>query len=483
MGIIYKTDADGQKTRIQYTHFGQVSQVFLAAADQPAAGDIVLKKFRYNTWGELEEANTYDGNGTTAGCVRKTECYTYDSFGRVLTRSIPQAGYEERYLYEEVFVDPTDGKKYDREQKTVRGDSSAPDLVTEVYKDQKGQIRKEFLTGTRMATYEYDNAGNNIRKTDALNKTEQYEYDYAGRVVKTIRTDAGQNRTVRVEYDTLGNKRFSWDEAGEKTEFQYDGAGRLIQITAPFDGRSQIVKYFYDAAGNVTWEKKSQDSGWQETQYVYDVRNRLTDTCQYLSQNNWIRNKTQYDVMDRIIWIRIGDTPSGDGQQITKYTYDRFGNVVTMTDARGCKESCQYDKVGRLQEKTDRNGNRTAYQYDALERLKKETVQSKTAHGTMTSEREYAYSKTGQTSWDSSRENEDGRQTAFLETRYYYDKKGQLSRQEDPGNVVKGYSYDLCGNRQYFRLTRKGQAVPDVNLYYMYDDLHRLKQVRRDKGQ
>jgi len=71
-----------------------------------------------------------------------------------------------------------------------------------------------------MATYEYDNAGNNIKKTDALNKTEQCEYDYAVRVVKTIRTDAGQKRTIRVEYDALGNKRFSWDEAGEKTEFQ-----------------------------------------------------------------------------------------------------------------------------------------------------------------------------------------------------------------------------------------------------------------------
>ena len=220
---ITKTDANGQKTRIQYTPFGQVSQVCLAAADQPATGDIVLKKFRYNTLGELEEVNTYDGNGTTADCVRKTECYTYDSFGRVLTRSIPQVGYEERYLYNEVFVDPTDGKKYGWEQKTVKGDNSAPDIVTEVYRDQKGQIRMEFLAGIRMVTYEYDNAGNNIRKTDALNKTEQYAYDYAGRVVKTIRTDAGQNRTVRVEYDALGNKRFNWDEAGEKTEFRYDG--------------------------------------------------------------------------------------------------------------------------------------------------------------------------------------------------------------------------------------------------------------------
>lgn len=477
---ITKTDANNQKTRIQYTPFGQVAEVSLVTSDQLSDGMIILKKFRYNTWGELEEANTYNGNGTTTACIKKTENYTYDSFGRVLTREIPQIGYVEQYQYEDVFVDPANGKKYNREQKKVCGDDLVPELVTVVYKDQKGQIRKEYLAGSQMTAYDYDNVGNVISKTDALGKVKYYEYDYADRLVKTIQKDGNQQRTVHVEYDGLGNKRFSWDEAEEKTEFQYDPAGRLMQIKAPFDGRDQFVKYFYDAAGNVTWEKKSQDSGWQETQYVYDVRNRLTDTCQYLSQNNWIRNRTQYDAMDRIVWTRTGDTPSGDGRQITKYTYDRFGNIVTMTDARGCKESYQYDKVGRLQEKTDRNGNRTVYQFDALERLKKETVQSKSADGMIISEREYSYNKTGQASWEASRENVDGKQTTFLETKYFYDPKGRLIRQGDPGNVVKEYSYDTYGNRQSFRLTRNGQAAPDVNLYYVYDDLHRLKQVRRD---
>lgn len=482
LNFITETDANHQKRRIQYTPFGQIKQVCLAVSNEPTSGDVVLQDFRYNSWGELTETVTYDGNGTAANHVRKTERYTYDSFGRVLSHTIPQVGHEEKYEYNEVFIDPADGRKYYRELKKVIGDASAPDIVTECYKDQKGQVRKEILAGERLFTYEYDNAGNNIRKIDVRNKVERWEYDYAGRAVKSICMDSGQERITSIQYDALGNKRFHWDEAGKKTEYQYDKAGRLIQVTAPFDHRSQIVKYYYDGAGNVIGEKKAQKDGWQETQYVYDARNRLTDTYQYLSPGSWIRTTCQYDAMNQVILRRIGDTPAGEGREVTKYAYDRFGNVTAMTDARSCTEYYEYDKAGRLQKKTDRNKDQTIYQHDALERLIKETVQKRTPDGLVMSEREYFYGKNGKRIKEVSRESVGGKQTVFLETKYRYNNKGQLCRQEDPGNTGKDYTYDIYGNRQSFQLTRQGNASPDVSLYYTYDDLYRLKQVRKNSA-
>uniref|UniRef100_UPI0006D22E53 hypothetical protein n=1 Tax=Clostridium sp. NkU-1 TaxID=1095009 RepID=UPI0006D22E53 len=350
LNYITETDANHQKKRIQYTPFGQIQQVCLAVSNEPTSGDVVLQDFRYNSWGELTEAVTYDGIGTAADNIRKTERYSYDSFGRVLSYTIPQVGYEEKHEYNEVFTDPADGMKYFREVKKGHRRRSAPDIVTECYKDQKDQVRKELLDGERVFTYKYDNAGNNISKIDDRN-TEHFEYDYAGRVVKSIRTDSGQERITSIQYDALGNKRFQWDEAGKRTEFQYDKAGRLVQTLAPFDHRSQKVKYYYDGAGNIIWEKKAQKDGWQETQYVYDARNRLTDTYQYLSPGNWIKTICRYDAMNQVILRRTGDTPSGEGREVTKYTYDRFGNVTAMTDARGCTEYYEYDKAGRLQKK------------------------------------------------------------------------------------------------------------------------------------
>ena len=480
LNYMTETDANHQKRRIQYTPFGEIQQICLAVSNEPSFGDVVIQDFRYNSWGELIEAVTYDGNGTSAANVRKTERYTYDSFGRLLSRAIPQVGYEEKYEYNEVFTDSSDGKIYNREVKKVIGDIYAPDIVTECYKDQKNRVRKELLAGEQMFTYEYDNAGNNIRKTDSRNNTEQWQYDYAGHCVKSIRMDSGQERVTNTQYDALGNKRFYWDENGNKTDFQYDKAKRLIQITSPFDYRSQVVKYFYDGAGNITAEKKAQNDGWQETQYVYDARNRLIETYQHLDPDSWIKTSCRYDVMNHIILRRLGDTPSGEGREVTKYIYDRFGNVTSMTDSRGYTEYYEYDKVGRLQKKTDRNKDQTIYQYDALERLIKETVQKRTPDGTLISEREFAYSRNGSRVGEVSREFVGGKQTVHLETKCNFNSKGQLTLQQDPGNVKKEYTYDIYGNRLSFQMTREGNASPDISLHYTYDDLYRLKQVRKN---
>lgn len=482
LNYITETDANHKKRRIQYTPFGQIRQVCLATSNEPASGDVVLQDFQYNTWGELIKAVTYDGNGCTAEHVRKTEHYTYDSFGRVLSRKIPQVGFEETYEYNEVYTDPLDGRKYFRELKKIIGDTSAPDIITEYYKDQKGQVRKEFLAGERMFTYEYDNTGNIIKKIDARNNIERQDYDYAGRIVKTTRTESGQDRITRIQYDSLGNKRFYWDESGKMTEYQYDKAGRLIQVISPFDHRNQFVKYYYDGASNIIWEKKAQKDGWQEIQYEYDARNRITDIYQYLSPNNWIRTIFRYDAMNQVILRRTGDTLSSEGREVIKYTYDRFGNVTSMTDARGCTEYYEYDKTGRLQKKTDRNKDQTFYQHNALGHLLKETVQKSTPEGIVISEREYAYSKNSKQIREISRESVRGKQTVFLETKYHYNNKGQLTHQEDPGYVNKYYTYDISGKRKSFQLTHKGTTSPDISLYYIYDDLCHLKQVRKNNA-
>ena len=51
-----------------------------------------------------------------------------------------------------------------------------------------------------------------------------------------------------------------------------------------------------------------------------------------------------------------------DGQ-LTSYTYDRLGNMLTLTDAMGLTELFEYGLAGLMTEKTDRNGNVTTCPY------------------------------------------------------------------------------------------------------------------------
>ena len=85
------------------------------------------------------------------------------------------------------------------------------------------------------------------------------------------------------------------------------------------------------------------------------------------------------------------DAVDGTGGSVTSYTYDRFGNVLTMTDALGKTEQCTYSPLGRLTQKTDRADITLKYAYDALGR-----VISISGNGGANAIR-YVYAKTGPT--------------------------------------------------------------------------------------
>ena len=82
---------------------------------------------------------------------------------------------------------------------------------------------------------------------------------------------------------------------------------------------------------------------------------------------------------------------STSGGKTTSYTYDRFGNTLSVTDALGQSETYNYSTLGKLLSKTDRNGVTTSYSYDALGR----TISICASSGTITDVVRTTYTKTG----------------------------------------------------------------------------------------
>ena len=481
--FITATDENQFKRRYEYTPLGQIDRVFLARGNAPETVDILLFQHEYDALGRKTSEKAYDGNGIASGNVKTTAMYVYDRFDRITSKTVTEVDYAETHVYTDVYADPDDpGRLYFFHQKTIAGNgAAAPSLVTTSYTDQQGQVRKTFSGGARVATYIYNKVGDIVGQLDAMSRQTVWTHDYAGRSTSSTQWLNGRAQTARAEYDNLGNKKYSWDYMGRQTELFYDAAGRLIRQVSPFDTRKSTIKNYYDPAGNLLWRKVNEGTYWHEREYRYDSRNRQTEVLQYTFKNlhnlngaRWLRTVFGYDSVGNTTEIRTGYTESSNSHNAIRYTYNRFGTVLTITDAQGQIERFQYDNIGTIRNYTDRNGRMTHFEHDALGRLTRESVTANILGRQITSAREVVYARTGAKHIETSRETGGNK----LAIEYAYNNRGELVRQVDPDGVIKEYTYNTNGTLETFRLFLSGIASPEIFLHYAYDDLNRLNLVR-----
>lgn len=74
---------------------------------------------------------------------------------------------------------------------------------------------------------------------------------------------------------------------------------------------------------------------------------------------------TDYDVDVRGNVIRETVHLEDGGTAVTGYTYDAYGNMLSMTDAKGNKTEFQYDHDDRLTKEIRPDGTCYAYRYDS----------------------------------------------------------------------------------------------------------------------
>src|SRR5262245_59039166 len=177
--------------------------------------------------------------------------------------------------------------------------------------------------------YGYDNMGHRITQTNPFatggtpGPNTTYSYDLLGRT--TLVTLPGGN-TVQTSYSNSTIVTVT-DQVNRKMKRESDGLGRLIKVT------EQDV-----STGNLT----------QETNYTYDIADRLTQ----VNQGNQLRS-FKYDAEGKLLFERIPEQSAtiNDGTGTfwsSKYTYTAWGAVETKTDARGVIATSTYDTLHRL---------------------------------------------------------------------------------------------------------------------------------------
>lgn len=372
-------------------------------------------------------------------------------------------------------------------------------VVTSVKEREK---QPDFITEK---VYEYDDNGNNtcITSRNKNDKEEKWvekkikrEYDEFGHLIKEYTSNIEDNIPIDYEYDICGNiirERIPQKKDGEKIFYEiidsrYDYHGNLVEKKVHLDGNKyKTSEYGYDIANNLISVKSSTEKGKSSfAQYLYDSKGRKIRQFTGLSRLARIEVKEGKDVSNDNYYdggkeysIIISGLNKLDELSETKYEYNKKGEIFSITEPNGRKETYTYDLVGNLTSDRIENVKEIINKYDSLNRLvstternlenKNETVKS------------FWYDKYGRVN----QTKETTAEGSTVETRNTYDALTDNSIGEriilESGVVLeKEYSYDSAGNKKSL-IIKKGKDIL-YSLNYEYDGDSKVISVSKDDG-
>jgi RHS repeat-associated protein len=417
------SDTDAMGRRLQYEYYADdlLRRVVLKNFHDPggATRDYVI------------EENTYDGAGHLTRRVeangRLATTHTVDRAGKVAS-TVADPGRANRT---NTFTFDANGNvtKATRtgNSSNVPGFDAHPVEQVEYGYDDAGNVTSEKVTAgtqTRLTSYTYDRRGLRTSATDPRGNetgadkaafTSNYEHDELGQLVKVTgppvvaETTEQASATVRpvdtLGYNSFGEQVTAKDAVGRVTRSQYDRAGRLVRQIAPSHtppGASTPVNptsiLDYDALGNLIARTAP---GGSVSRFVYDQLNRVT--------------------------VRDEPADTNDQRALTRFTYTRTGEVLSVTGPTGARVESTYDDLDRPV---------TSTQFERYPQA-----------GTFTTT--MSYNDLGDVRSITT--------PSGAATLNEFDTVGQLIKTTSPTGVVSQFGYDYAG-RQVYRADGLGRA-------------------------
>ncbi|NRR31473.1 LysM peptidoglycan-binding domain-containing protein [Oxalobacteraceae bacterium] len=399
--------------------------------------------------------NVYDAAGRLLRSTQNgaTTYYVYDAFGRVTGQVAPNGELTE-YVY-------------DADNRLIRTTAYA----TPVSDPSKplDVMRPAPAANDRSTWNRYDAASNRTDTVDAGAYLTHYDFDAAGRMVKATRyatalanpasfaapTPGADDRVLRTLYNADGDVVAKLDADGYLTRNIYNADGHLIETIAYANAAPAAAR----AAGDLTALTPATDAGDIHQHFLYNAAGQLiaaVDGENYLTE-------VSYDVVGNVTMRTrralavitpgaatvgaLGMTANAN-DQVTSYTYSALHQVLIQTDPDGTITRYTYDKMGNVTETRRALGaadeRAGQAQYDALGRLTAELTPqgvaaiaagSALATAWATYAVKYTYNGAGQRA---SMADQDGHRTL-----YYYDANGNLSYQINAAGEVTTTAYSI----------------------------------------
>jgi RHS repeat-associated protein len=431
------TETIGRTLQIGYNTSNQIATVTDGNVSPPR-----VVRYEYDPTGELTDV--FDVNG---GHTR----YVYDNSHRMTAMFDPKCestpgcrGVVTGYNGAGQVDSQTDQLGRPPTTFSYTGDPTSASGGTTTITDPKGNVTVDtYQYGVRISEtrgagtpqqaitfYRYDPAtGQPVMIVDPNGYATSMTYDASGNML--TKTDPLSRETTWT-YNKFHEPRTVTDPLGVPTTNKYDTNGNLISTSTPLVGTAEVQKTTYvygDSAhpGDVTSMVDPDGHTWTYTYDGYGDRTSTTDPGGDKSTSTYNADG----------WRLAAVSPRGNAPGAnpvvftTVYTYNRFGQVLTVTDPLGHVTTNGYDADQNLTAVTDATKHTTRHTYD----LANEQTAVHRPNGTTL--------KT--TYWP------DGTVKAQIDgagntTLYQYDPLQRVSSVTDPLTRVTSYNYDPAGN-------------------------------------
>jgi len=491
--LVTEYDGEGRATFTEYDEVGNVR--FVRGPEINPSGQRYYIEYQYDALNRLTRTVDPEGNITLT---------LYDHTGNVRSIVGPRAhGVDGNLLYATVYEYDPLNRVTRSVQAPTYSDAKGHEAEELSWYDAAGNLRRRKDALGRTTLFEYDNLNRLVRQTDAADTPEErvthFRYDEAGNLVEEIhpRTDdSGFPLRTTYEYDALNRlvaqtlaagtpqastEWYAYDKAGNrvsvidprghrdgadyKTSFEYDGLNRLVAVT---DAVGRTTRYSYDPYGNTVSET---DPWGNVTLRFYDKADRLVRIIEAVGDADYERTTR----IDYIFVLHIGSAMkvTDDFGHSTWSFYDGNDRVWREEDALGHGVRYDFDESGnQIAITVEATGVVTRSVFDPLNRL----VERTRAYGTAEAVTEgFEYDALGNlvAEWDGR-----GR---YYQTEYSYDNLNRLKSvrraagtPDNPNTVETTYEYDPADNKVREISSRNDAFGKPVENRFSYDYLNRL---------
>ncbi len=247
--------------------------------------------------------------------------------------------------------------------------------------DDAGNLISSIGQNSERTEYTYDDRNLEISRIEAVGTPEERIIKTSWHPVFRKKTETIEgNKVTRLNYESENGNISSYSVsdaatgAAQSWSYKYNKYGQIIEIDGPREDVSDIMTLTYDDKGNLLTVKNALGHLTRYTSYDIEGRPLL------LTDPNGLITKLSYDIRGRLAEKTVG-------QELTKFTYDNVGLLLSIKIPSGEEIYYVYDNAHRLTDIKNSAGERIHYDLDAKDNVIKEVFLTSSGETTFAKEK------------------------------------------------------------------------------------------------